>query len=147
MPDSPEILARLGRIEAKLDRILEKFGLATQSAEAHAKPQIAAAPSGWPNDVALPVHFANAQWAATRLGIEHMGEVGVYCIEAARVAETRHGSDLYHFPLHMAEKPWVDIDAFNEAFEVALRRFSPREFDADRLARSFAEARRPSSSR
>lgn len=146
MPDSPEILARLGRIEAKLDRVLEKFGLATRSAEAHAEPHIAAAPSCWPKDVALPVHFANAQWAVTRLGIEHMGE-GAYCIEAARVAETRHGSDLYHFPLHMAEKPWVDSDAFNEAFEVALRRFRPREFDADRLARSFAEARRPNSRR
>ena len=48
--------------------------------------------------------------------------------------------DLYDWPLHMARKPWVDVEPFLEAFEHALRRFCPGDFDADRLARSAAEA-------
>jgi hypothetical protein len=52
----------------------------------------------------------------------------------------RPGTDLCDWPPHMAEKTWVDLEAFLEASGHALRRHRPKDFDADRLARSARKA-------
>jgi hypothetical protein len=98
--------------------------------------------AGWPKNVTPPVHFINHQWAVTGYGLECVQPgAGLYEAEGSRMNETRPGTDLYDWPLHMAEKDWVDLGAFNEAFEHALRLYCPRDFNADRLARSIAEGR------
>ena len=60
------------------------------------------------------------QWAVTEYGIE--ARDGRYVIDAARLSETRdfRGQRLPSWPLHMAEKSWVDIHDFCTAFLAAL---------------------------
>ncbi len=124
--DLEAVAAALRRIEAKLDRLLDMSG-------------VPAPPGGRPRDAAPSVHFTNAQWAVTSFGLEYLGGERAYAVEGRRMCEMLGG--LYDWPLHMAGKPWVDAEAFLEAFEHALRRFCPGDFDADRLARSAAKAR------
>ena len=124
--DLEAVAATLRRIEAKLDRLLD----------------VSSSPAplgGWPYGKPPPVHFTNAQWAVTGFGLEYLGGERAYAVEGRRLCEMLGG--LYDWPLHMAGKPWVDVEAFLEAFEHALRRFCPGDFDADRLARSAAKAR------
>ena len=71
------------------------------------------------------VLFKNAQWAVTDWGLEAVrpGAPCEYLISAHRLLE-RSGignGEFYDWPLHLAEKTWVDIDAFNEAFVEALK--------------------------
>jgi len=124
--DLEAVATTLRRIEAKLDRLLDVSGVCPP-------------PGGRPRDVAPSVYFTNAQWAVTSFGLEYLGGEGAYAVEGRRMCEML--GDLYDWPLHMAGKPWVDVEAFLEAFEHALRRFCPGDFDADRLARSAAKAR------
>ena len=124
--DLEAVATTLRRIEAKLDRLLDVRS-------------VPAPPGGRPRDRTPPVHFTNAQWAVTGFGLEYLGGEGAYAVEGQRMCEML--GDLYDWPLHMAGKPWVDVEAFLEAFEHALRRFCPGDFDADRLARSAAKAR------
>ena len=60
------------------------------------------------------------QWAVTEYGIE--ARDGTYTIAAERLPETREfrGQRLPFWPLHMAEKSWVDIRDFCTAFLAAL---------------------------
>ena len=60
------------------------------------------------------------QWAVTEYGIE--ARDGIYHLPAERLSETRQYQDheLPDWPLHMAEKTWVDIHDFCTAFLVAL---------------------------
>jgi hypothetical protein len=97
----------------------------------------------------LIVLFKNAQWAVTDYGVETVeGDRGVppYHIEESRLTETasRPNGIFYDWPVHMARKAWVDIEAFTEAFDKALElhkgRYSP-EADQDMLEASIAEAR------
>lgn len=70
-----------------------------------------------------------------------------YEFNAERLAETteRDGVSYYDWPVHMASKTWVDIDAFIEAFSKALEihagRYSER-IDPDMLDASYEYARR-----
>jgi hypothetical protein len=74
----------------------------------------------WPNEIKPPIRFANSQWAVTSYGLECL--TSYYPIEAARLTETRPGTrDMYDWPPHMAEKEWVNVPAFIEAFGQALR--------------------------
>lgn len=66
------------------------------------------------------VYFTNAQWAVTEYGIECIGD-SPYDIAAHRVSEMR--GPHYEWPLHMAGKTWVKVDAFNEALRFALQEF------------------------
>ena len=71
------------------------------------------------------VFFKNAQWAVTEWGLEaaRPGAPCEYFIPAHRLLE-RSGigyGELYDWPLHLAEKTWIDMDAFNEAFAEALK--------------------------
>jgi len=81
--------------------------------------------------------FRNNQWAITTYGIECLD--GSCPIDRARLSETRLGSDLYDLPLHMAEKSWVDLKAFLEAFRWALS-YHRVGFDEAALRRTEAEA-------
>jgi hypothetical protein len=139
MPDNTEVLAMLARIEGKLDRVLAELGHPPQMADAD--PGLPAPPGGWPNGITPPVFFANERWAVTGDGLEHLGE-GAYRIEGERVADKRRGTDVFDWPLHVAEQEWTHLEAFLDAFAYALPRFCPKEFDTDRLARSVTEARR-----
>jgi hypothetical protein len=92
--------------------------------------------------------FENRQWAVTRDGIERINPgPAPYVIEAHRLLE-RIGvgqGKLYDWPIHMARKSWVDIEAFIEAFGEAVRLHAGRyqgEVDPDILEASISEARR-----
>jgi hypothetical protein len=79
--------------------------------------------------------FRNEQWAVTDYGLECAD--GSYPIEKRRLPELR--GDVYDWPVHMAEKNWVNLPLFLEAFREALVHHHSH-FDVARFARSAAEA-------
>jgi hypothetical protein len=91
--------------------------------------------------------FKNQQWAVIASGIESLMPAPAYFIEANRLVE--QGSlgrgRFYDWPVHMAEKTWVDTEAFIEAFTKALEwhtgNYKPA-VNASILKASIAEARR-----
>jgi hypothetical protein len=95
----------------------------------------------------MVAYYQNHQWKVTELGIESLSPDFDYEVEAERLLEVaeRNGETLYDLPVHMAEKCWVDIEAFIAAFEKALAihasRYKP-ELDEEMLAASFRAARR-----
>jgi hypothetical protein len=99
--------------------------------------------------IVLVVLFKNAQWAVTDYGMETIedGYTPLYHIEESRLTEvsSRRNGAFYNWPVHMAKKTWVDIEAFIEAFSKALElqigRHS-REVDQGILKASIVEARR-----
>jgi hypothetical protein len=88
--------------------------------------------------------FQNHQWAVTDYGIECVNHT--YPIEARRLL-TRRGvgqGKFYDWPLHMAQKSWVDIEAFIEVFRTALELHAGKykgKVDTDMLLASISEAR------
>ncbi len=67
--------------------------------------------------------FQNGQWIVDEDGVTTAEDAeSEYWFEADRLLETttRGGTTYYDWPVHMAEKTWVDIEAFIEAFEKAL---------------------------
>lgn len=68
------------------------------------------------------VAFENTQWKVTDFGLSGTGEHAYYHIAAYRLADEYDSTrgKLYSWPAHMAEKKWVDVDQFNEAFAFAL---------------------------
>lgn len=66
--------------------------------------------------------FENAQWEVTDWGMGTRKPETKYDIPAERFLEDteRDGQKLYDWPIHMAQKPWVDIELFIEAFKMAL---------------------------
>ncbi len=69
-------------------------------------------------DALSKIWWQGKQWAVTSAGIECRD--GTYFIDAKRLGEKRHGTDLPDWPLHMAEKTWVNLADFSTAFLVAL---------------------------
>ncbi len=70
----------------------------------------------------------NAQWVVTHDGVEAPAEGG-YWIDMERVmqiTERSHGT-FYDWPIHLAEKEWVNIALFLEAFLAAIRNFAKRD--------------------
>jgi len=62
------------------------------------------------------VYFKNEQWAVTDFGIELLLNVPFhYDIPKSRLRESGRG-----WLAHMAEKSWVDMGLFTEAFCLAL---------------------------
>ena len=92
--------------------------------------------------------FRNGQWLVTNEGVDRADGQSSYWFGINRVFEIddhRGPTKLYSWPPHMAEKTWVDIGAFNEAFEQALRFQADRTgtpVDEDMLSASYAEAHR-----
>jgi len=66
--------------------------------------------------------YQNHQWAVTDDGIESVEPAPTYYIAASRLTEMGGAGEhvLYDWPVLMAEKTWVDIAAFIQAFEKAL---------------------------
>jgi hypothetical protein len=93
------------------------------------------------------VLFENHQWQVTDYGVESAKPAPTYHFEARRVLETGSAGreELYDWPVHMAEKTWVDIEAFIEPFvkatEIHAGKYKGR-VDAAMLKASIAEARR-----
>jgi hypothetical protein len=94
------------------------------------------------------VLFQNHQWAVTDYGMESVkpGAPYHYHFSADRLLEPVGLRDgLYGWPRHMARKPWVDVDAFIEAFEKAIDIHCGRYLgtpDPDKLETSLIEALR-----
>ena len=65
------------------------------------------------------VLFENHQWRVTAYGVESIEPAPTYELSAERLLETRRGG-FYDWPVQMAEKKWVDPEAFIEAFTKAL---------------------------
>ena len=71
------------------------------------------------------VFYKNAQWAVTEWGLEaarrgHRPNTLSLLHQLLERGGIGHG-ELYDWPLHLAEKTWINIDAFNEAFAEALK--------------------------
>lgn len=75
-----------------------------------------------------------------------------YHFTADRLTEMQGGGrgKFYDWPVHMAEKTWVDVTAFNEAFVKALElhkgKYKP-SVDPELLKASLAEAHREAARR
>ena len=91
--------------------------------------------------------FKNSQWAVTKYGLEVLKPEPPYEIKASRLTETttRNDGTFYDWPVHVAEKEWVDLGAFAEAFRQALEfhkgSYSP-EVNSEMLEASFTKASR-----
>ncbi|MEO7859012.1 MAG: hypothetical protein ABIU05_01000 [Nitrospirales bacterium] len=86
------------------------------------------------------------QWKVSEDGLEVAGEPFEYFIEMAKISRLteRNGIQYYEWPLHMAIKQWVDIEAFLTAFEKALEALEDKEgapINQKALANSFSKAR------
>jgi hypothetical protein len=90
----------------------------------------------------MPIRYINAQWAVTGYGIECIASQA-YEIPKDRLDEERPGTEgLPDWPLHMAEKEWVDIERFIAAFEQALKHHRVKHsFVADWKERCLEKAR------
>lgn len=84
-----------------------------------------------------PLHaiwWRGKQWAVTAYGIERLD--GTYPIEADRILE----KPAYPWPVHMAEKIWVDADEFTTAWIVAIVLHGHGDkADAKRIRKGFAQ--------
>jgi hypothetical protein len=82
--------------------------------------------------------WGNHQWVVTSYGIEAMGH-NHYNVPMERLATLREGHPgAADWPLHVAERDWVDIEAFLEAFFYALDHHRPEGHelvDRDETAR------------
>jgi hypothetical protein len=64
------------------------------------------------------IWWRGKQWAVTAYGIECLD--GCYHIKKDRLLEQLIGEHPYPWPLHMAEKDWVDPDEFCTAWIIAI---------------------------
>ncbi len=90
-------------------------------------------------------YFKNHQWQVTRDGIESI-DSDPYYVDIERLIDMRkHGNGfIYDLPSHMAEKQWVDLEAFIEAWLEAISTHARRlsvPFDEKLLADSLHNAR------
>ena len=58
------------------------------------------------------VLYENNQWRVTASGMESVKPAPTYELSANRLLEERDG--YYNWPVHMAEKAWLDIETFIE---------------------------------
>ena len=88
----------------------------------------------------------NHQWAVDSDGVTTVGDNVKYEFSAHQLSETRKGIKCvyYKWPLQLAEKTWIDIEAFIEMFERALTihagKYKP-PFDRAMFERTVALAR------
>jgi hypothetical protein len=88
-------------------------------------------------------HGSNHQWAVTDFGLEAVkpGASSKYPIPAERLTDKGGADDsLYIWPWHMAEKTWIDMDAFIEAFRKALEFHRNGEVDQEIFDKSITVA-------
>ena len=63
--------------------------------------------------------YENDQWRVTNQHVETLDED--YWFTVDRLGKTRAGTDLPDWPIHLAEKRWIDPVAFMDAFRFALQ--------------------------
>ena len=83
--------------------------------------------------------------AVTDYGVETLRSESYYHFDKSRLLEsTDYGSgEMYDWPVHMAEKTWVDIEAFIEVWLKALEMHGvSSKVDQPMLERSLAAARK-----
>jgi hypothetical protein len=88
--------------------------------------------------------FKNRQWAVTDYGMATVSPAPEYHLEAKRILKTGSAGGVYDWPVHLAEKPWVDIEAFVQAFTQAIEIHKGKykgDVDPKMLSTSIAEAR------
>lgn len=96
--------------------------------------------------------FENAQWKVLDDGVEAKTGFPGYDFAINRVFEitSRGAKTFYDWPIHMAEKIWVDLPLFIEAFEKAVRYYastSGETVNEDMLKASYDEAYRVAQNR
>ena len=87
--------------------------------------------------------WANAEWEVADDGLASLGDVE-YFIPKNRLCELRPGRQaqgIASWPLQMADKTWVKIDPFLEAYGRALDLLNPKGLDAVDLPLSSSIAR------
>jgi hypothetical protein len=99
----------------------------------------------------MPI-FENEQWVVEDDVMGPVATMDPYDIDLERVFETteRGHRTFYDWPVHMAEKKWVNARLFNQAFDHAIRHYaqvSGEPIDEPMLAESYREARRISRER
>jgi hypothetical protein len=64
----------------------------------------------------MAILYQNSQWSVTKSGIEARRPES-YFIEADRLDETTDRDQVYYdWPVHLAEKDWVNLNLFGDAF-------------------------------
>lgn len=94
--------------------------------------------------------YKNRQWAVTDYGVESLRSAPYYPFDKTRLLEsTDFGSgEMYDWPIHMAEKTWVDIEAFIEVFLKAIDLHGYKgKVDAAMLEKSIERSRREAARR
>jgi hypothetical protein len=89
------------------------------------------------------VLFENRQWRVTAYGLRSIEPAPTFKLSAERFLETNR-AEFYDWPVQMAEKNWVDIEAFIEAFTRALSLHAGKlneAADPAKLRASIAKAR------
>jgi hypothetical protein len=87
--------------------------------------------------------WANNNWEVADDGLASLGLVE-YFIPRNRLCELRHGREaegVAMWPLQMADKSWVRIEPFLEAYKQALELLKPKGLDAVDLPLSSEIAR------
>jgi hypothetical protein len=87
--------------------------------------------------------WANADWEVADDGLASLDAVDQF-IPRDRLCELRQGREtegIASWPLQMADKSWVRIDPFLEAYEQALKLLQPKGLAAVDLPRSSEIAR------
>ncbi|MBL4747582.1 MAG: hypothetical protein JKY17_01955 [Magnetovibrio sp.] len=93
------------------------------------------------------MYFSNNQWSVTDKGLETIHPAPQYFIDKGRLTETSglEQGTIYVWPAQLAEKTWVDIEAFIEAYIKALEihegHYSPA-LDSSMLETSLKTVRR-----
>jgi hypothetical protein len=98
------------------------------------------------DEPASRVLFENHQWQVTDYGVESIKPAPTYNFSADRLLETQGAGagQFYDWPVHMAEKTWVDIEAFIEAFTQAVKPHAGKfkgSVDLAKFSASIAKAR------
>jgi hypothetical protein len=87
----------------------------------------------------------NPGWTITKDGdlVADEGAASEYLIDRARLLETtdRAGETTYDWPVHMAEKTWVNVEIFLDAFERALKQ-NGMAYDDEMMRRTIRAARK-----
>jgi hypothetical protein len=96
-------------------------------------------------DIGPMIIYQNRHWIVDDQGMRPTEPRGGYHILYRTIFDKRgSGPDApFDWPLHMAEKTWVDIGTFNEAFCTAVRYYSRligHALDEDHLRSSCDEA-------
>jgi hypothetical protein len=93
--------------------------------------------------------YKNQQWAVTDYGVESLRSEPYYHFDKTRLLESTDygsGETYYDWPIHMAEKTWVDIEAFIDVFLKAIEIHAAKA-DKATLQKSIERARREATRR